>query len=400
MATTESARSHALDGLRGYAALAVVFYHAILHNDTTLIERVLFQPAQNISGLRDGLTKFALLLQHGELAVFIFFVLSGAVLRLSLDRRNNSPVLPTCISFAGARLLRLYPPLIVSLVLMYVLGRVGLDGFPKFSSEVFWWNVTLWKTWMHGPSTTLQAEVMAIPFLLIGWLLRKHFGLPGLALIFVYALLSIDFAPLVFNLPNMHAYLYAFMAGMIAAEPALRPLMRQAPPSSWWLALALLIFCKTLHPQSSMPAFIASIFCAAVLVSGLLYGQRGTLHAFLERPVSQLLGQISFSLYLLNVPMLLVIWAFTDRFAWPKSHALEAGILVGLGSLLLTVPLAMASERWIERPSIAAGRWFNRFVFARFAPKSQAPVAGVPIEIAEGAPGVMVRAEGTEVSLQ
>jgi len=371
----QQARSRALDGLRGYAALAVVLYHAILHNDTTLIERVLFQPIQALSGSRDILTKIALLLQNGELAVFVFFVLSGAVLRLSLDRRTDSPLLPTCISFAGARLLRLYPPLIACLVLFFGLSLVGLKGFPEIPLKLFLLNLTLWDTSMHGPSTTLQAEVMAIPFLLVAWLLRKHFGLPGLVLMFVYSVLAIDNASLVFHLPNMHGYLFAFMVGMIAAEPALRPMMRQAPASSWWLVFALLIFSKTFHHHSSVPAFVTMVVSAGVLVSGLLYGQRGSLTAFLERPVSQFLGRISFSFYLLNVPMLGVIWAFSDRYAWPKTHALEAGLLVGLASLVLTIPLAWASERWVERPSITAGRRLSRFVFARFSTAAVAPAA-------------------------
>lgn len=46
-----------LDGLRGWAVVAIALYHAILHNDLSLIERVLKQPIQTQSGLSDMISK-------------------------------------------------------------------------------------------------------------------------------------------------------------------------------------------------------------------------------------------------------------------------------------------------------------------------------------------------------
>ena len=359
-------RSHALDGLRGFAAVAVVFYHAILHNDLSLIDRVLHQPLQSALSVRDVLTKLALVLQNGEMAVFVFFVLSGAVLRLSLDRRvHQRPVIP-CVVFLGVRLLRLYPPLLACLTLFYVLSVVGIPGYPRFEFRQLLENATLFNISMHGPSTTIQAEVMAIPFILGAWVLRRKLGLPGLMMIFIYGILALEFSRLVFNLPNMHAYLFAFMAGMLAAEPMLYPLIHQVPATSWWLVLCALIFCRTFHPQSSLTALVAMVISAALLVSGLLHGQRGSLSRMLEGKYAQLIGRVSFSLYLFNVPVLYLLWAYTDTLVWPKTHALEAGFLIGLFSLVLTLPIAWASEHWIERWSVALGRRLDRAIVAKF----------------------------------
>jgi peptidoglycan/LPS O-acetylase OafA/YrhL len=355
-------RSQALDGLRGFAALAVVFYHGILHYDLSLIDRVLVAPLQNATSGRDVLTKIALTLQHGGAAVVIFFVLSGAVLRLSLDRRKNEPVFVTAIAFAGARALRLYPPLVACLLLFFALGYAGITGYPIFPVQVLVNNAWLYNTAMHGPSTTLQAELLAVPFILTAWLVRRWFGLPGLVLAFICSVLAYEMPALVFHLPNMHGYLVAFMAGMLAAEPALRALYERVPPESWWVALATVLMCQLVARLGSSTAAIGTAIGAGLLVSGLLYGKPGSLARILNRPAAQFLGKISFSLYLLNVPMLYVIWTFTDRIAWPKTHALEAGLLTGVASLVLTIPFAVASERWIERPSVNAGKRFTRMV--------------------------------------
>jgi peptidoglycan/LPS O-acetylase OafA/YrhL len=335
----------------------------------SLIDRVLMQPIQVSGTARDLLSKLALTVADGNAAVFLFFVLSGAVLRLSLERRAYERATPLCLAFAGARLLRLYPPVIACLLLFYAMSRIGIPGFPVFALSQFIANATLWEIPMHGPSTTIQAEVMAIPFILVAWLMRRRFGLPALVFCLVYSMLATDSGSwMVFHLPNMHAYLVAFMGGMLAAEPMLQPLMRQVPAEAWWGALIGFVLCRIFQSHASVTGLLAMVVVASLLVSGLLHGQRGSLAAMLERPLLQALGRVSFSLYLLNVPMLNLTLASTRLWTWPKTHALESGVAVGLFSLGLTWPLAWASERWIERPSVLAGAKLARMVRGSTSP--------------------------------
>ena len=237
----------------------------------------------------------------------------------------------------------------------YIVSQLGIVGYPVFSLRSLLLNSALIDTTMHGPSTTIQVEVMAIPFLLTAWLLRQRFGLVALVAFLIYSVIAMEAVWSVFYLPNMTLYLLAFPAGMLVAEPGLRPLIAEIPAKSWWVAITVLIFCRvfSFHSNSTL---IALVIAAAVVVAGLLHGANGTLTMLLQRPILQGLGRVSFSLYLLNVPIIDLIFAVTDRWSWPKAHGLEAGLLTGVISLLLTWPLAWVSERWIERPSVAAGR--------------------------------------------
>jgi len=348
-------RAHALDGLRGLGACIVVFYHSILHHDLSLVGRVLYRPLQVSDSARDFLTKLALTVLNGEGALFVFYVLSGAVLRLSLDRHMNDPSAPLGIRFVVARLLRLYPPVIACMLLFYGVSHLGIPGYPVFSFTQLLENASLWSIAMHGPSETIQAELIAVPFILAAYLLRRRLGVMALVFACIYGLVAIETGA-AFGLPNMHVFLFAIFAGMLVAEPMLKPLIAQAPVTAW-LCLAVLMFCRAFSYYSSISGLVAMEVAAATLVAALLHGQRGSLAFLLERPIPQTLGRISFSFYLLNVPVLDLIWAYTDGLAWPKTHALEAGLIVGALTIVLTWPLAWASERWIERPSIAAGRW-------------------------------------------
>jgi peptidoglycan/LPS O-acetylase OafA/YrhL len=357
--SSPTARASALDGLRGLAASAVVVYHAILHNDLTLIDRVLYQPLQTAATPRDALTKLFLVLFNGEAAVFIFFVLSGCVLRLSLSRQGHLPAHRICMGFATARIVRLYPPVIVCMLFFFGVGHLGVPGLPVFTGQQLLANASLWSFPMHGPSLTIQSELLAIPFILTAWLLRRRFGPPVAVLAIVYGILAIDTPAMVFWLPNMHAYLIAFMAGMLAAEPRLKIMLIEAPGWAWWYVLAGVILCRTLEPHASLPSLIAFVAVAALLVAGLLHGQRGTLHWLLESGPIQALGRVSFSFYLFNVPVLYAIWAWSDRQPWIARYALESGLAVAVVSFGPTFILAWMSERWIERPAVIAGRFIG-----------------------------------------
>ena len=76
-----------LDGLRGYAAIAVVVFHSILDRDPTLNQRIVRPPIQDAHGFYDVVTKLVFMVVSGETAVVVFFVLSGAVLF-----RDTAPV--------------------------------------------------------------------------------------------------------------------------------------------------------------------------------------------------------------------------------------------------------------------------------------------------------------------
>ena len=96
----------ALDGLRGLAAMAVVFAHA-----SNAGMGVIY--AVPLGGL-------------GRVAVWLFFVLSAFLLtRQALVALRTSEYLTWLTSYAARRLLRIYPLLCVALTIDLVLGRIS-----------------------------------------------------------------------------------------------------------------------------------------------------------------------------------------------------------------------------------------------------------------------------------
>jgi peptidoglycan/LPS O-acetylase OafA/YrhL len=138
----------------------VIFYHAILHLDFSLAGRVLYQPIQNAESWSDVVAKAALMLMNGESAVFLFFVLSGCVLRLSIERgdREVGP-LRLGASFALARLLGLYPPVIVCMIGSHaVLGGLIIGLISLLATAPF---AVASERWVERPSIKVGRAVTA-----------------------------------------------------------------------------------------------------------------------------------------------------------------------------------------------------------------------------------------------
>lgn len=108
-----------LDGLRGVAALLVVFHH--------VAEGFAF--AESVNGVADGTIRW---LNHGYLAVDFFFLLSGFVIGYAYDDRWQKGF--TLKDFFKRRLIRLHPMVVfaavVGLITFLIQGSAQWDGTP------------------------------------------------------------------------------------------------------------------------------------------------------------------------------------------------------------------------------------------------------------------------------
>ena len=107
-------RAAGLDGLRGVAAVMVVIYQAINLCDLTVPTRVIAPKLADLP-LADWPGRFALSVFNADAAINIFFILSGLVLSLSLQREREFDV-STAVRFTFRRILRIFPALIVTIL--------------------------------------------------------------------------------------------------------------------------------------------------------------------------------------------------------------------------------------------------------------------------------------------
>jgi peptidoglycan/LPS O-acetylase OafA/YrhL len=347
----------ALDGLRGYAAILVTFYHAILHLDVSAIGTVL-SPAIDAVALGDIPLKIGLILLNGSTAVLLFYVLSGAVLCQSLLKEDLE--FKSIGLFLVRRVFRLFPALFLCMLVLWLLSQFMnhfFAGFPYRNFEQAFRNALLIDTSAHGPSTSIQIEALATPFIIAFIFFYKKFSTLAALIFFALSLVALQRSELVFLLPNMHSSVFVFIAGMLVALPYGRVIFERITTAGLCLLIFAAFLVRHIVHIESLPGLIAQVILLAAVVGFIRWSStRTAIHHMLESKFSQFVGKISYSYYLLNVPVLWLIWYFPGAGEYYKDMPiLLAGILTGLVATVLTVPFAYFSYRYCELPLMKYG---------------------------------------------
>ena len=371
LSTPTSSHIRSLDGLRGWAAIAVIFYHGLLHYDLPGIERVLYRSVFFIDGFWDFVLKTLLIVFNGESAVILFFVLSGFVLRRSLERAAGGPAGQLAIVFGIKRICRLLPAVIVAVVsfrlLASVCHQIGLTAYPLHEWAAVARNAFLYSTEVIGPSWSIQTELAATIVILVAFFARRWFGMTGLLLAFLYTCFAIDFPRLVMSTANLWPYAIGFVTGMVVAEESvvdgLRAITRPGSQIVWLVAF---VGGRHLVERAGVSGLIGQTIIGGLLVGSLVAHPATRMAAWLSQPLSQFLGRISYSLYLTNVMFLELFWAVLpaptpgDRFMM-----IATGFASALGAFLLAIPTSYVAFRWVETPFNTLGRSVSARLDAR-----------------------------------
>jgi peptidoglycan/LPS O-acetylase OafA/YrhL len=367
-------RLHALDSVRGLAAFAVVIYHcllvypdyySILGADGTSIYEA---PAAWVAWLTLFPARFLWL---GREAVILFFVLSGFV--LSLGYLGSRPL--AYIPFIAKRVCRLYVPFAVMIVVVAALhSAVGPRGDPALSD---WFNAS----WSEAATPAVLLEHLALIgdmslnnvswALAIEWRVSIIFPLLVMAAMFNLPLalsISIVFVGMDelalrqwgFTRLATLSYVVHFLLGISLAvhrDDVRRRLAALSPALiglCWAIAYGL-INARWIFPVSSAVADLANGCGAALLLALVLASPR--VSDLLGRQPLLLLGAISYSLYLVHVPVIMtMINLLGDRLPLPVVLSLVPPV---------SLVVAYGFYRLVEDPSTQAGQRLARRLSAR-----------------------------------
>ncbi len=365
-----------LDGLRGVAALAVVFSHLAAG-----FRPRLYFGAQG--GVLDAWqTWFAtsplFVLINGSFAVYIFFVLSGYVIAISVDRFTGS------VAYASlARFVRLSIPCAASILLAAVVLSQGAPNFERTAAIVNhgWplamtppkdgnlWNAALKD--LLGYYYISSASVLN-PVL---WSMQKELvGSIGIIVVFrtiqsdvlrLISLVIISILTIKYNFEPYYYLCFTFGASMFI----FRNLIAKAPSYASWAILAAGVFLggKPFFPPPiesvySIPyAFIAGIGGAMYIwTAGSILVVLGVLTCapaarVLESPICQFLGRVSFGVYLIHLPLLMTLMATLFINFGQDSDLAFAGLSAIF--IVAVYALAYAFAVYVDEPATRIARW-------------------------------------------
>lgn len=347
-------RLHALDGLRGIAAVFVVAFHVFLSAEFS-------ETASTV--LLAG--PFGLLV-NGPGAVHIFFVLSGFVLALTLSRDTGPGRLPR---FYVRRIFRIHPPYMAAVLFAWaaasIYPRLGTPGAQCFHIPA------------HLLPRALAFPSMAFGQLPVGWSLFVELAMsvvfPLLFLLgrrlhpLVPVLLGL---PLLFEIDPRLRFLrftidFALGAWLFLERDRVALWASRLPGSlrAAWVVLAIVLLqapyalavyqtgSAGLEQGNTPPVIFLMALGSTLLVAASLHVT--TLRRAFSSKLAVFFGRISYSLYLVHVTVLVFL---VCRGNTTLHYGPGGAVLVFAATLGISVVISMLGWRFVESPSIAAGR--------------------------------------------
>ncbi|MGR4866411.1 acyltransferase family protein [Caulobacter sp. LARHSG274] len=332
-----------LQSAHGVAAAVVLVHHTLM----------VFQS--------DGLLAAAARYSEGpaHMAVVFFFVLSGFVLTLSLERRGLS--VTSIGSFLVRRGFRIFPAIWLATALG--LAYLTLVHRPNLAHTSAWFDQ--FYPAGHLGAGTLIACLLGVSTLLVVPAWSIFVELVGSALMpaLVWArrvrwmpyALFIFLAALSFVLSGRNSvgvYLCQFALGALVAGATVTIDRRHV-----WAAVAVTVALFQIryslglayhHPTLA----IAEAFCASVFVLAIKASSQGLLTSKAAAHV----GDVSYSLYALHFP---IMSSLAVLIVSAGLNGLVAQLALTLGTFGLTLALAGTSYRFVEKPGIRIGKFFT-----------------------------------------
>ena len=369
-----------LDGLRGVAALLVLWYH--------IFEGFAFAEATNGAG--NGLITT---LNHGHIAVDFFFILSGFVISYAYDDRWGKMSIG---GFFKRRLIRLHPMLVMGAVIGVIAFLIeGCKQWNGTTTPTSWVMIATLLTMLmipalpgaphevrgNGEMFPLNGPTWSLWFEYIGNILYALFihRLPTKALAALAVVLGIAHAW--FFVGNISGYdmvgvgwtidsvnfwgglvrmLFPFTVGMLLAR-TFRP---SKIKGAFWICTLLLVAAFSVpYIASTGTASINSLYefvCIALLFPAIVWmGACGSCSDNVTGRINKFLGDISYPLYIVHYPIMYIFYKWLIK---EKLYTLGETWGVAVMVIIVSILLAYACLKLYDEP-------VRRYLAKRFLTK-------------------------------
>ena len=313
----EGTRLHLLDGLRGLAAIGVLFYHSEITQNGGVFSR-------------------------GYLFVDLFFLISGFVLTLAFEDRLASDA--KSWPFLKSRYRRFCPLAIMGAALGVMAFHSAVGGWLA-AGAFFLFAATMVPMPAPGMLFPLNAPQWSLLYELAAnwaharWLCRLSSakilviaGIFGSALIVLLALTGADADKGANGAEMAIAALragWSYPLGIVMA----RHWRRYQPRSlvDWRAALALPVVTVVLLPSMPLPLWLGDLITIILMMPCLFWLAATARPPFAATPLLKNLGGLSFPIYALHFPLLVLGAAIVPGAVW-RYAAVPAVILCALAA--------------------------------------------------------------------
>ncbi len=363
-----------LDGLRGVAAILVLFYH--------IFEGFSFAEVTNGDG--DGIIR---VLNHGHIAVDFFFILSGFVISYAYDDRWKKM---STWQFFKRRLIRLHPMLVLGAIIgTMAFAFVGFEKWDGTTAPMGWVMTAMLLTMfmipavpgvpyevrgngemfpLNGPAWSLFFEYIGniLYALIIRRLSTKALALLTLILgcihawFFVGNISGYDMVGVGWTIDKINFWgglvrmLFPFTMGMLLAR-TFKP--RKIKGAFWICSIMLIALFSVPYIPSAGNISLNSLYevvCIATIFPFIVWVGACGISSGKTAKINRQLGNISYPLYIIHYPIMYIFYAWLiEKKYYTLQDCWEVALLVVVSSILLAfICLKLYDEpvrRWLTR---------------------------------------------------
>lgn len=366
-----------LDGLRGVAAILVLFYH--------IFEGFSFAEVTNGDG--DGIIR---VLNHGHIAVDFFFILSGFVISYAYDDRWKKM---STWQFFKRRLIRLHPMLVMGAIIgTMAFAFVGFEKWDGNTAPMGWVMTAMLLTMfmipavpgvpyevrgngemfpLNGPAWSLFFEYIGniLYALIIRRLSTKALALLTLILgcihawFFVGNVSGYDMVGVGWTIDEINFWgglvrmLFPFTIGMLLAR-TFKP--RKIKGAFWICSIMLIALFSVPYIPSEGNISTNSLYevvCIATIFPFIVWVGACGISSGRTAKINKQLGEISYPLYIVHYPIMYIFYAWLiEKKYYTLQDCWEVALIVVVSSILLAfICLKLYDEpvrRWLSRKFI------------------------------------------------
>jgi peptidoglycan/LPS O-acetylase OafA/YrhL len=369
--------------LRGLACLAVVGTHVWTLFD---LQR-LITARYGVNSFQNKIAIFVDRTFNGQAAVEVFFVLSGCVLALSLMSGSAANKPSWVKTFYVKRFFRIYPALWLSIALalaLWPLIKTGLSSpaysawatsaFPaKISAPLVGLSLASIYVHLNWPMWTLRVELFYSVLFPAIYLLVQN---PRTRKPFLVFLALVALAPI----PRTLSLHYALAFGLGALIPLTRGISHFRYRLIGLGLIPVLMYSRILLEGIFDVKNIETmeILIAFGIVYCLFHNKRRM--PLLDRPIFEYMGTISYSVYVLHFPIVFGLGACVVKALGTSAvqqQPLLMASLLGVSTLIITLPLSMLSNKFVEDAGNTLGK---RLAASWYGRRQEAPILAATVE--------------------
>jgi peptidoglycan/LPS O-acetylase OafA/YrhL len=313
-----------LDAIRGIAAIFVVLYHYSVQYGT--LYGTLVQPIFSF--------------EFGKFGVELFFIVSGFVIFLTLNRTVNSS------DFIVSRFSRLYPTYWVAVMLSFLI--VTIFTLPKYNITVehALVNLTMLQRFFKVPDVdgvywTLIIELSFYIIMYILFVTKQLKKIDTISILWLFVIILLNFIekhygihlPSILRFFLMLEYGNLFIAGIMFYK-----IMHNGDKLHYMIVFITLV--TEYYLRNEIALYVSLYYFLFLLFV------TNNLKMIAAKPLIYL-GTISYSLYLIHQNIGYVI------IRWLNAHELLNSISIIVVPLVISISIAALMQRYVEKPSLA-----------------------------------------------